>query len=158
MNRAKRNADLKAKYHTDPNFKLYTRMAAFIRQTLQRKSMQKSQRTHEYLGCSLSYFTTEYWPAKIRAWNEAYPKHPISFENSVIHIDHIKPRALFNDDEMMQCHHYTNLQPLPAAVNNLKSDVWSEQDEQHWRTNIIFNTDNTAIYLPTDMPTWSHLN
>jgi hypothetical protein len=44
------------------------------------------------------------------------------------HIDHIRPCASFSDltqlEQQKQCCHYTNLQPLWAIDNILKSDKW----------------------------------
>jgi hypothetical protein len=48
------------------------------------------------------------------------------------HIDHIKPCAAFDltiEDEQLKCFHYTNLQPLWAKENRMKSDktTWNIQ-------------------------------
>ena len=60
-----------------------------------------------------------------------------------IHIDHVKPVSKFNitnnieDKELLQCCHYTNLQPLFADENLRKSNKWSEKEDIFWRENII---------------------
>ena len=52
-----------------------------------------------------------------------------------IHIDHIKPIAVFNledENELLACCHYSNLQPLLAKDNKCKSSKWNEEDEAFW--------------------------
>ena len=66
-----------------------------------------------------------------------------------IHYDHIKPVSRFNledDAEMLECCHFTNLQPLLAKDNLEKHNKWTDADEVFWRENIIYKPAYTAIY------------
>ena len=50
-----------------------------------------------------------------------------AFSKGEIHIDHIRPVASFDledPEQLKQCFHYTNLQPLWASDNFKKSDKW----------------------------------
>lgn len=135
----------------DPHFKLTKNIRRSVLRVLNQKQSKKTNRTHEYLGCSLEFFTTEYWPSKIRGWNNAHPEHKLDLESNDIAIDHIKPVRAFEENEIHDCWHYTNLQPLPKAINNRKRDTWTSADESFWRSNIIHNDEYTAPYLPVDM-------
>ena len=99
----------------------------------------------------MEFFTKEYWPSKIRAWNQMYPEHKLDLESNDIDIDHIKPVRAFEENEMHECFDFRNLQPLPKAVNNLKRDTWCFRDECHWRCNIISNDQHINPYLPVEM-------
>ena len=54
-----------------------------------------------------------------------------------IHIDHIKPCAKFDltkKEEQEKCFHYTNLQPLWAIDNMMKSNKYDEKKEERiWK-------------------------
>jgi hypothetical protein len=72
----------------------------------------------------------------------------MTFQN--IHIDHIKPVSLFdlnNEEEFLKCCHYTNIQPLLSLDNIIKSNKWSQEDNDFWENN-IYNKDYSEIYLP----------
>lgn len=153
---ADRNRETKRVYQqkklaSDPSFRLTRNIRSSVQRVLRKKHSSKTKHTHEYLGCSLAFFTTEYWPSKIRGWNNAYPEHKLDLESNDIAIDHVKPIRAFEENEIHECWHYTNLQPLPAAINSRKSDTWSEADESFWRSNILHNADYTNPYLPVDM-------
>ena len=67
-----------------------------------------------------------------------------------IHIDHIKPVNAFNldnEDEFLDCCHYSNLQPLTAKANLEKSDNWNEDAEQFWN-NYIKEQEYLPILIP----------
>lgn len=134
----------------DQRFKLTKNLRSSLWICLNRKVLKKHMRTHQYLGCSLYWFVTEYWPSKIKAWNAMYPEHTLTAND--IEMDHIKPLAKHDDDQMTEAWHYTNLQPLSKHINGLKSDIWSWDDECHWRCNILFNESYIDPYLPVDMP------
>ncbi len=107
---------------------------------LKSSKIVKNQSTLDYLGCTIDYFK-EFIMSKTN-------------ENICIndmHIDHIKPVSVFNlnnIDELKECCHYTNFQPLTSKINLYKSNKWSNTDELFWRNNIIFNDNYRDIYLP----------
>tara|TARA_B100001758_G_scaffold240853_1_gene246926 strand:+ start:1311 stop:1940 length:630 start_codon:yes stop_codon:yes gene_type:complete len=135
----------------DVSFKLTSNIRRSLRQALTRKKSSKTQRTHKYLGCSLDWFSKEYWPSKISAWNQEYPEHKLHLNGNGIAIDHIKPVRAFQANELHTCFHYTNLQPLPMPINLRKRDTWSSLDDSHWRCHIIHNDKYTTPYLPVAM-------
>ena len=101
----------------------------------------KNKHTIEYLGCSIDYFK-----------NFIYDKMTTEMNIDNIHLDHIKPVAAFdlnNENDLIECCHYTNFQPLLIEDNLKKSNKWSDIDELNWRQNIIFNDDFKQIYIPT---------
>ena len=58
---------------------------------------------------------------------------------SNIHIDHIKPISKFNlddEEEFLDCCHYTNLQPLLIQYNLSKNNKWTDEDNIFWNENI----------------------
>lgn len=139
------------KLANNPSFKLRHNLRNLLNKSLRKKNNMKYQPTFQYLGCTLQWFTTVWWPNKINAWNEAYPGHKLNLDSCGIHLDHIKPVRAFEDNEMHECFHYTNLQPLPAVVNGIKSDTWTWDDETHWRCNILYNDTYVDPYIPVDV-------
>ena len=81
------------------------------------KGNSKSKSTMKLLGCSLGFF---------RLYLQSKFQSGMSFKNyGKWHIDHIRPCAKFNlsiPEEQAKCFHYTNLQPLWAKDNRIKSD------------------------------------
>ena len=72
----------------------------------------------------------------------------MTFEN--IHIDHIKPVSKFNlddEDEFLDCCHYSNLQPSLKTTNLEKSNKWSSKNDKYWIDNIK-GKDYHEIYIP----------
>ncbi len=72
-----------------------------------------------------------------------------------IHIDHIKPVNKFdlnNEEELLACCHFTNLQPLLAKQNLQKSGKWSDEHEAYWNANIRDNSNFIEIYY-----VWWHI-
>lgn len=79
---------------------------------------RKANRTTQLIGCSME---------QLRSHLESKFKPGMTWENhgNGWHIDHIIPCAAFdftNPDQIFQCFHYTNLQPLWAHENLSKSD------------------------------------
>ena len=134
----------------DPVFRLHKNIRLSIRNSLNNRGGKKSQQTHQYLGCSFHWFVNIYWPSKIAEWNTQYPDHPLTMDDCVI--DHIKPLAWHDEDEIKAAWHFSNLQPLPANINNLKSDRWTWDDERHFQCNILYKENQRSPYLPVDMP------
>jgi hypothetical protein len=106
---------------------------------MQQSDLEKTQPSIEYLGCSAVYFK-EYISKKMTT--------EMTFEN--IHYDHIKPVSVFNlnnPDELLECCHYTNFQPLLATDNLEKSNKWNDDCELFWRENIC-GKEYLKIYNP----------
>ena len=77
-----------------------------------------AQRTTQLIGCTMKH---------LRSYLEKQFKEGMTWENhgNGWHIDHIVPCAAFDftqPDQILQCFHYTNLQPLWAHENLSKSD------------------------------------
>jgi hypothetical protein len=112
-----------------------------IRRMLLTENLTKLKPSIEYLGCSAEYFL-EYLQKKMT--------EDMTFNN--IHIDHIKPVSRFNlqnEDEFLDCCHYTNLQPLLAEDNLIKSNKWNDTNEAFWNENIK-GKEYIPIYNPLD--------
>lgn len=139
----------KKRHANNPLYRLHNNIRLSIRNTLNNKGSRKCQQTHKYLGCSFHWFVNEYWPSKIKEWNAQYPDYPLTVDDCVI--DHIKPLAKHDDDEVKVAWHFTNLQPLPAKVNSLKSDHWTWDDERHFRCNILYQENHRDPYLPIEV-------
>ena len=108
----------------------------------------KSKHSIEYLGCTIEEFI-EHFNKKIDYFNKYMASDEImTFDN--IHIDHIKPVSVFNldnEEEFLDCCHYTNLQPLLSKDNLEKHNRWSEDNEIYWQTNIKNNDQYSEIYM-----------
>lgn len=111
-----------------------------LKVALRRNGKICSKHTLELMGLSSWEQFEAYWQRKIAAWNSLHPEMPIGVSSGDYEIDHIKPRRAFDDnwDDVAECSHYTNLQPLPRRVNVAKGDLWQFEDERHWRWNIIY--------------------
>jgi hypothetical protein len=104
----------------DPQRRAISRIRSCLQQTLKSYGGRKAARSEELLGCTVY---------EARAWIAAKFQPGMSWENhGEWHIDHIRPCASFGDltqlEQQKQCCHYTNLQPLWAVDNILKSDKW----------------------------------
>ena len=100
------NITQKKRYYSDVNHKLRKQLSTRIISEL--KGKIKSKKTVEILGCSFEKF-------KKHLESKFLPE--MSWENHGIvwEIDHIKPCALFDftiEENILECFHYTNHQPL----------------------------------------------
>ena len=85
-----------------------------LKRILHLTDLEKTKPSIQYLGCEAIYFK-EYIEKKMT--------EGMTWDN--IHLDHIKPVSVFNlesIDELLDCCHYSNFQPLLAEVNLAKSD------------------------------------
>tara|TARA_R110000803_G_scaffold28330_1_gene65558 strand:- start:1408 stop:1992 length:585 start_codon:yes stop_codon:yes gene_type:complete len=109
------------KYATDPHFRTKHITSSRIHEALKTYQVLKTERTIEYLGCSISEYCG-YLESKFDGkmnWNN---------QGTYWHIDHIIPVSSFdfnNEDELYKCFHYTNTQPMEALENRIKSDKMS---------------------------------
>jgi hypothetical protein len=110
-----------------------------LNRILKRTTIIKTGHSIDYLGCESSYFK-EYIKSKMT--------DGMNWDN--IHLDHIKPISKFNlgdENELKDCCHYTNLQPLLAKDNLNKNNKWSEIDELFWIANIK-QQEYIQLYIP----------
>lgn len=109
----------KKKMSNDPIYQLRTYIRGRFRAFLRRKSIKKDHPTFKLVGCSIE---------KLKLHIEKKFKPGMSWENhahNTWHIDHIKPLSLaknMDDVVRLKLMHYTNLQPLWAKDNFLKSN------------------------------------
>jgi len=117
----KRNERLSLKRKNDPRLRLKENTSRRIRSALKGIGKNKSKRTEEILGCSIDF---------LKSHLEKQFQEEMNWSNYGLygwHIDHIRPCASFdlsNEEELLECFHYTNLQPLWAKDNLSKRDHW----------------------------------
>lgn len=107
----------------DINFRILCRLRTRLRIALKNKSKHNS--TLELLGCSIKRLKQHL--GNLFTENMTWGK----VINGKIHIDHIKPCALFDlskESEQKECFHYSNLQPL-WAIENLRKNKYYEVQE-----------------------------
>lgn len=108
------------KYKNDPLYNLQIKLRKRIWMALKKRRLSKkgSDTTIKLLGCSYQEFK-QYIESKFienMSWEKVL--------SGEIHIDHIKPVSsfnLFDEQQLKQCFHYTNLQPLWGTDNLSKS-------------------------------------
>jgi len=109
-----------------------------IRRCFQYSTLNKKNKSIEYLGCSIEYFV-KYFQDKIDLFNiDKKDQDKMTIYN--IHIDHIKPISKFyldEEDEFLKCCNYKNLQPLLIKDNLEKNSKWTITDEIYWNLKII---------------------
>jgi hypothetical protein len=117
--RVKRTNYWKNRRHTDIQHKIRKDISTRMSLALRKNKTIKSFKTLELLGCNLETLIKHL---------ESLFKPGMNWNNHGLygwHIDHIKPCASFNlleEVQQKQCFHYTNLQPLWAEENIIKSD------------------------------------
>jgi hypothetical protein len=115
-NRKKINLHKVNRRKNEPVFKLKQLVRSRLWNFLNYNNITKKNKTFEIIGCS-PLFLKEYLENKFTdgmSW-ELMGKY--------IHIDHIIPLSLAkNEDEVLLLSHYTNLQPLWAKDNIIKSN------------------------------------
>ena len=114
-NSSKFNEYAKNKRNTDPIFKLSCNVRNRIREFLLLKNISKKNKTFDLIGVT-PLFLKEYLESKFT--------NNMSWDNyGEWHIDHIIPLSSANtEEEIYELCHYTNLQPLWAKDNLVKSN------------------------------------
>lgn len=107
---------------TNTNYMVRHKISGRIRTALKEGYGEKSRTSClEYIGCSIP---------QLRKHLESQFTDGMTWDNhGEWHIDHIKPCAAFdlsNEDEQLQCFHYSNVQPLWADDNLKKGATWYE--------------------------------
>ena len=103
----------------DPTYKIRRNLRTIIYQYVKRTKGVKGENTIELTGCSLN---------ELKNHLQKKFKDGMTWENyGEWHIDHIKPASSFDlskIEEQKKAFHYTNLQPLWAKDNLMKSDKY----------------------------------
>ena len=117
------------KLETDTLFKLKSLLRSRIYNFLKSKGFSKNSSTEQIIGCSKEYLK-EYLENKFT--------DGMSWDNQgKWHIDHIIPlSSANNEEEIYKLFHYTNLQPLWAKDNFVKSNIILEE-HKHLVSNYI---------------------
>lgn len=101
---------------TDVNYRLLHNLRIRVYNAL--KFNFKSKSTLRLIGCSLE---------QLKSYLEKQFKVGMNWNNyGAWHVDHIRPCASFDlskKSEQLKCFNYTNLQPLWALENKIKSDT-----------------------------------
>ena len=131
------------------NFKLYLvhLQRKQIKRCFNNSNLNKNKHSIEYLGCTIEELI-DMFNAKMLYFNDYLASgDTMTWDN--IHVDHIKPVSVFNldnEDEFLDCCHYSNLQPLLTKDNFEKHNKWTEENEKYWLEHIQ-GKDYNEIYL-----------
>jgi hypothetical protein len=117
-NKEKINAKIRERLQTDIQFKLRRTVRNRIKYGLETKDVQKTQRTLEYVGCTID---------DLMKWLSFCFTEDMTWENrsTYWHIDHVIPVNKFdmeNEQDVELCFSWFNLMPLPAKENQKKHD------------------------------------
>ena len=102
------------KYKSKPEQKIRKAQSKRIKEVLAYKNLDKCKTTLKYIGCTAK---------ELKEHLESQFKEGMTWDNYGFygwHIDHIRPISSFDledEEQMKQCFHYTNLQPLWAEEN-----------------------------------------
>jgi hypothetical protein len=112
------NARVRERRRTDSGFRITHSLRSRLQHAI--KGNTKSAKTLELLGCEVDY---------LKYHLESQFDENMTWDNygSYWHIDHIRPCASFDltqENEQMECFHYTNLQPLEKIENMKKGDKY----------------------------------
>lgn len=118
-NRKKLNDYRRHKIKTDPQFKLSCSLRSRLSTLLKQSRAKKYNTTLELLGCSLNEF---------KNYIEKQFQTGMSWDNyGNWHIDHVRPCSSFDltkEQDQKLCFRYSNLQPLWAKDNLVKSSSY----------------------------------
>lgn len=107
---------------TDKKFKLLLNIRSLIGVALSKQNTRKSDSSIRLTGCSVG---------DLKSHIESLFSSGMSWDNHGLHgwhIDHIKPCSFFDltiPEEQAKCFHYSNLQPLWARDNLIKSSLYN---------------------------------
>ena len=121
-----------------PNQVLVSLVRIQVARSFKNSKLSKINHSIDYLGCDTDTLKKHIQDKMIEG---------MTIDN--IHFDHIKPVSRFNlddENELLKCCHFTNLQPLSSKDNLEKNNKWTENDEKYWNENIIYNPDYKEIY------------
>jgi hypothetical protein len=106
------------RYKTDPVYRLTRSLRVRLQQAFKSQGVEKTESTFNLAGCTKE---------GLRQHLVSQFREGMTLENHgpIWHIDHIRPCASFDLSDKAQaaaCFHYSNLQPLFAEENRMKSD------------------------------------
>jgi hypothetical protein len=100
-----------------------------VRFEIKKHGITKYKPSIEYLGCNVDHL--------INVFINYYGVNELT---SDYEIDHIKPLSKFNlhdVDDIHQAFHWTNLQPLNATKNRMKSNTWGDELNEWWQHEVL---------------------
>ena len=118
----------KERLRTDPVFNLTCKIRKRINMALKsgrNGTLTKTNKSMALLGCNFEEFKV-YIEGKLKdgmTWDDIF--------NGRVHLDHIRPLAMFDLSDPMQqlvAFNYRNIQPLWAQDNWIKNCRWSDED------------------------------
>ena len=114
--RVERNRRREREKQRQPRYRLINSLRLRLRKLL--RGRFKKGRTLALVGCNREFFVD---------WIQRQFQRGMAWDNygTLWHLDHIVPCASFdlsNADEQRRCFHYSNLRPMLADANRLKSD------------------------------------
>ena len=141
----KRKSDCK-----DCNYNLYlvNLQRKQMRKIFEKSNLNKTKSSIKYLGCDIKEYINHI-QNKIKYFND-FIATDIQMNTNNIHLDHIKPVSKFNlknENEFLECCHYTNIQPLLIKDNLEKNNKWTDKNEKYWNDNIKGNKNFIEIYF-----------
>lgn len=109
----------KKKYKSDDVFRFSVKIRSAINHYINLKHIKPNKKIESILGCTIEEFI---------AYIESKFEDGMSWENrKEWHIDHIIPiSSATTEEEVIKLNHYTNLQPLWARENIIKSNKKAE--------------------------------
>lgn len=133
-NRDKVNASQNKYRENNPSVKMKQNVSRGIRRIVKKAKeggvvLEKSHDSLKYLGCSAEFFYN---------YIAGQYKDGMTDDNygtNGWHLDHIKPCAAFdfdNEEELYECFHYTNYQPMWSTENNKKSS-WYKGKKHYYK-------------------------
>lgn len=109
----------KQRMKTDPQYRLQTRLRKRLKKALVAQKTKKNNKFQELLGCSNE---------QLKVFLESKFQPGMTWDNyGKWHVDHILPLSRVNltiSEELHKVAHYSNLQPLWAKDNLIKSNRW----------------------------------
>jgi hypothetical protein len=109
---------------TNENLRLRRNCRTRIHSALKKYDIKKNKKTLDILDCDIGFLKT---------WLEFNFKEGMTLENygPYWHVDHVIPCSLFNlveENQMKECFHWTNLQPLKGSDNCSKQNKLDEEE------------------------------
>ena len=121
-NKARKNQRYRARYHSDPAYRMGRNVSRSIYQALKANGWTKGGSTFDYLP---------YSPEGLAEHLEKQFDEHMTWDNhgTYWHIDHIRPHASFKYDSLdhpdfQKCWALENLRPLKASENMSKGSFW----------------------------------